>query len=163
MNETTTRPRYILDQNGRTEYADLDSFYDALFERGVTVPGVSGSITNEDGSVVEWGEVYTDQQIDDWGNIFGASAEMWSWWRWIEFLDGDWDKPCSVILHIEDPDDETKVVGHLRHPEEIFAALATATELYPWHFVRHCGELDLDASSADVVLQVAALGDVVYG
>jgi hypothetical protein len=160
MTETTTHPYeqgYLAGQRHRDAGGTLHA---GTFDHVTARPYDQGYV---DGFMQRQGRLYAEQQIDDWKSIFGASAEMWSWWRWIEFLDGDWDKPCSVILHIEDPDDETKVVGHLRHPEEIFAALATATELYPWHFVRHCGELDLDASSADVVLQVAALGDVVYG
>lgn len=106
---------------------------------------------------------YTEIQIDDWGNIFGASAEMWPWWQWIEHLDGDWDRPGSVILHVEDPNDEGTFIGCLREPAEIFKALDTATALYPWLFNRRDGFLDLDASSADVVLQVACFSEAVYG
>lgn len=106
---------------------------------------------------------YTETQIDDWGNIFGASAGMWSWWNGISHLTGDWDTPGLVLLTVEDPDNEDRVISKSLRPEDIFAALAKATEFYPWHFGRRDGLLDLDASSADLVLQVAIFGDAVYG
>lgn len=108
---------------------------------------------------------YTDQQIDDWGNIFGASAGMWSWWRGITHIIGDWDTPGRVLLTIEDPDHEGRVINRALNADAVFAALAKATELYPWHFIRdhRNGLLDLDAVSSDVVLQVAVFGEVVYG
>jgi hypothetical protein len=106
---------------------------------------------------------YTEQQIDDWGNIFGASAGMWSWWYRIDHTTGDWDTPGYVTLSIEDPDDDRLLIHKDVTPEDIFAALDKATEMYPWHFGRRDGLLDLDASSADLVLQVALFGEAVYG
>lgn len=111
---------------------------------------------------------YTDQQIDDWASIFGACPTYWSWWVRIEHLDGgDWNRPSKVRLVIEDPyaDPHTEGVVEDRtfEPGQIFEALAKATKKYPHLFRRQHGELDLDASSADVVLQVAIFGEAVYG
>lgn len=106
---------------------------------------------------------YTEQQIDDWGNIFGASATMWSWWYEMIHLTGDWDTPGRVLLTIEDPDAEGSTITAVLDPAQVFAALGTATRLYPWHYGRRDGFLDLDASSADLVLQVALFGEAIYG
>jgi hypothetical protein len=107
---------------------------------------------------------YTETQIDDWSNIFGASAGMWSWWRGIAHLTGDWDTPGRVLLTIEDPDNEDKVINRPFFSGEIFDALHKAEVLYPHLYHRNQdGFLDLDASSADVVLQVALFGEAIYG
>ena len=107
---------------------------------------------------------YTEQQIDDWGNIFGASATMWPWWRELAHVTGDWDQPGHIVLGIEDPYNEDAVIHKIvTDPQEVFDALAKATELYPWHFGRRDGFLDLDASSADLVLQVLIFGEAIYG
>lgn len=60
--ETTTETRWIRDADGSyTEYADLDEFYDAMFEHGVTVPGPEGYVEDDDGRiVVSWGRSYRD-------------------------------------------------------------------------------------------------------
>lgn len=56
MSQNADSVRWVRDPDGTTTtFEKLDDFYDALFERGVTVPGASGFVTNEDGSVIEWG------------------------------------------------------------------------------------------------------------
>lgn len=111
---------------------------------------------------------YTETQIEDWKAIFGAGVEYNGWWQAISHLDGsDWKTPGRVTLVIDNPDYEGVVpVSKTLEAADIFAALRTAMEKYPWgDFVRHpvYGDLDLDASSADVALQIALFGDVVYG
>jgi hypothetical protein len=107
---------------------------------------------------------YTERQLEDWASIFGACAGTWSWWDTIEHMTGDWDTPGEVFLAIEDPNSEGyKLVSRTFTADEIFAALRKATRLYPHLFRRFDGWLDLDAASADVVLQVAVLGEAVYG
>lgn len=106
---------------------------------------------------------YTEQQIDDWSNIFGASAGMWSWWHIMQHMTGDWETPGRVLLSIDNPDDDG-VVAQVCEPQDIFDALHKAEVLYPHLYHRNQdGFLDLDASSADVVLQVALFGEAVYG
>lgn len=106
---------------------------------------------------------YTNRQLEDWASIFGASATMWSWWRGLNHVTGDWDVPGTVLLTVEDPDDEDKTVTMECSPEDIFSALRKANRLYPHLFRRFDGYLDLDAGSADVVLQVAIFGEAIYG
>lgn len=105
----------------------------------------------------------TTQQNEDWAAIFGACPTHWPWWVEIEFLGGDWDKPSYVFLTVDDPDYEMSVVSKTLAPEDIFKALSQATEQFPHLFERIDGELDLDADSSDIVLQLAVLGEVVYG
>lgn len=163
MNETTTTYRWVADKNGRTVYHDIDDFYDALFALGITNPGASGSVTQEDGSVVQWGE-HTEQQLDDWANIFGASAGIWSWWRDIQHVTGDWDTPGTVRLVIENPVGGDEDIDETYSANDVLWALGAAAAKYPHLFHRDpLGYLDLDASSADVVLQVLIFGEAVYG
>lgn len=110
----------------------------------------------------------TPAQVEDWKSIFGAFPDYWSWWHGIKHLDGgDWDRPSKVELTIDDPDepDGSKAIRRILEPKEIFTALATATEKHPWLFGRNerYGELELDAGSSDIVLQVALFGEAVYG
>lgn len=109
---------------------------------------------------------FSESAIEDWQSIFGSAAETNPWWRGIAHITGDWDTPGRVLLTIDNPDaGAQEYLNRLFEPVDILRALAKATELYPWHFVRHGDEryLDLDAESSDVVLQVALFGEVVYG
>jgi cation transport regulator ChaC len=107
---------------------------------------------------------YTEQQLDDWANIFGASAGMWSWWHEMTHVTGDWDTPGHLVLAIDDPDEDGVVHTIVTDPQEVFDALHKAEVLYPHLYHRNRdGFLDLDASSADVVLQVLIFGEAIYG
>jgi hypothetical protein len=54
--QVSTEQRKIVDPDGSiTICLDLDGFYDAMFDRGVTVPGERGCVTHEDGSITRWG------------------------------------------------------------------------------------------------------------
>lgn len=63
----------------------------------------------------------------------------------------------------ERSDNENSLVNQSFLPEDIFAALTKATKLYPHLYQRRDGLLDLDASSADLVLQVALFGEAIFG
>lgn len=92
--------------------------------------------------------------------IMGSSGTMWSWWVRVERLGGTPEAPDSVTFTIENPEGGDDIVRTVP-ARAIVRALGKA---------RRAGVLsedttheDLDASSADSVLQIAVLGEVVYG
>mgnify|MGYP003392992019 CR=1 FL=1 len=100
-----------------------------------------------------------------WSNVFGSSGETFSWWRDLTFLEGSWNRVGRAQLTVEDPDGDgdavlTKVVGI----DEVGAAWGEAIRLN----LRHCGSSlsdleSFDACAADIVMQIAMLGEVMYG
>lgn len=104
-----------------------------------------------------------------WENAFGTSGESWSWWREVTFLDGaDWDKPGRVRLGIEDPNDESKTrvktIGITELKAAAVKAASTCVDACTGSKIAVHGEdLDWDACVSDCVLQIAVLGEVVYG
>jgi len=108
----------------------------------------------------------TPAETERFSAIMGACPTYWSWWRSIEYHDGgDWDQPSDVTLGIDDPADETKVVVKRVSARAIVRALGTAVRTVPSmkHIDPYDEDLDLDACDADCVLQIAVLGEVVYG
>jgi hypothetical protein len=98
-------------------------------------------------------------------NLLGASGTDWDWWMTVEFDEGyDWD------THPTDPDHAFLTLG-IEHPSEEgleFTRKVSASDLRQAHDA--CIEEGYafawdnhDASSADSVLQMAVLGEVVYG
>lgn len=99
-----------------------------------------------------------------WSAVFGASPEFFPWYRSIHFKGGGWETPGLVTVSMDDPDDEDKAITKDLTITEIAAAWAEAVsrDLY------HCGTPlrnidDFDSCASDIVLQLAVLGDVVYG
>lgn len=109
----------------------------------------------------------TPAETERFSAVMGACPTYWSWWRSIEHHDGgDWDRPSDVTLGIEDPNDETKVIVKRVTAKQIVRALGTAVRTVPsmTHIDPYdTDNLDLDAGDADCVLQIAVLGEVVYG
>ena len=128
----------------------------------------------------------TSAEAERFSAVMGACPTIWSWWRGVEFHGGDWDDPCDVTFTIEDPDDDRKVVVKRVTAKQIVRALGTACRTVPalegvdpysgrtggpgspvcpqgQQWQRSGEDLDLDAGQADCVLQVAVLGEVVYG
>ena len=107
----------------------------------------------------------TDQQL--WEMTFGTSGESFSWWSNLKFIEGDWDTPGIASIAIEDPDDEARLVFAELRIADIRAAAEKARETC----VDACmgsaisldEEADWDACVSDCVLQMAVLGEVVYG
>lgn len=104
-------------------------------------------------------------EADRFSAIMGACGTMWSWWVNVEYHGGDWDDPSDITFTVEDPDDERKVIVKRVTPRQIVRALGTAVRTVPSmkHIDPYDEDLDLDASDADCVLQIAVLGEVVYG
>jgi hypothetical protein len=107
----------------------------------------------------------TPAETERFSAIMGACPTHWSWWRSIEYHGGDWDRPSDVTLGIDDPDDETKVIVKRVSARAIVRALGTAVRTVPSmkHIDPYDEYLDLDADESDCVLQIAVLGQVVYG
>jgi hypothetical protein len=108
----------------------------------------------------------TPAETERFSAIMGACGTMWSWWRGEEYHGGDWDRPSDVTLTIEDPaGDGNEVIVKRLTARQIVRALGTAVRTIPSmrHIDPYDEDLDLDAGDADCVLQIAVLGDVVYG
>ena len=98
---------------------------------------------------------------DLWSGIFGASPFTWEWWRSVDYVDGaDWETPGVVLLGIENPDDERRTIVGKVDIDILAAAFSRAATLFPH---RHFTIDDMDADLADVVLQIAILGEITYG
>lgn len=106
-----------------------------------------------------------------WSSVFGSSFEvMGEHWRVIKYQgDSDWETPGEVVIGIEDPDDPDNTITKVLGIKEVVEALEkrlnyktleghTVHDISVWE-----NDLDLDASEGDAVLQIALLGDVVYG
>lgn len=103
-----------------------------------------------------------------WENAFGTSGETFSWWREVTFLEGDWDVIGRVRLGIEDPEDESRTVTKTVGISVVMAAARLAAETCVdactgRKISVHGEDLDWDACVSDCVLQIAVLGEVVYG
>ena len=113
--------------------------------------------------------VWDEERITDlWSQVMGGAFEYCSWWREVRYIgEADWDKPGKVTLVIENPGStgaktKRKTIG----PKDVVQALYTAMER--GHRDACTGRpitehMDWDQCSSDVVLQIAVLGEVVYG
>lgn len=95
-----------------------------------------------------------------WSCVLGSAWETWDWWQSIKYSEGaDWDKVGEITVSIDDPEDEDKAVSKTLTVQDLATAYATLLaevgELVNWQ--------DLDAVSGDNILQIAVLGEVVYG
>lgn len=113
-------------------------------------------------------EMYFTEQ-DLWETIFGASPEMFgtSWWISYKFReDSDWDKAGAVRITLLDPEDleETgkKTVSKVLYPSDLVEALGKVFNSGN----RYTNWLDLDeydSVAADVIIQTAIYGKIVFG
>jgi len=95
-----------------------------------------------------------------WGAVFGSAFECFgTHWHEVDFLEGDDETPGKVRLVIIDEMTEElteKTVGL----EDILKALPIANSQVSIDLLDY---EDYDAVAGDAVLQVAVLGEVVYG
>lgn len=103
-----------------------------------------------------------------WESTFGSAGDTFSWWREVTFESGDWDVIGRVTLGVEDPEDEektvTKTVGIVEVMRAARIAAETCVDACTGRPIAIRGEdIDWDACVADCVLQIAVLGEVVYG
>lgn len=108
----------------------------------------------------------TPAEAERFAAIMGACPDYWPWWRSMQYHGGNWDRPCDVTFIIDDPAAEGDVIVKRLTAKQVVRALGTAVRTVP--SMQHIDpydtdSLDLDAGDADCVLQIAVLGDVVYG
>ena len=99
---------------------------------------------------------------DLWSDIFGSGWEYSDWFVHIDYGDGDWDRPSTIVVKHFSKDDEEIVMRTTLTVEDVVNAYAKlAQQRYT-----HCGGCaldDPDACTSDAVLQHAVYGDIIYG
>lgn len=99
-------------------------------------------------------------------SVMGASWGTWSWWQSYEYADGcGWDKypdnPNApyITVSVDDPkyDEGEKTLTVTLSVNDIIESVANTLKYHPW--VRWD---DMDAISADIVLQYATIGAYTY-
>ncbi|MFM9367610.1 hypothetical protein [Streptomyces sp. Da 82-17] len=115
---------------------------------------------------------------ESYDHIMGASPDYWSWWNLdsnVGGLDGapdDWIVKGTIENPYEDSPAELPVqLGHVEIVRAIRKIAAKKAGKYVSasaqkscsDFIFRREEADFDAGTADEVLQVAVLGEVVYG
>lgn len=91
-----------------------------------------------------------------WSEIFGSGLETWPWWQEFTFLDGaEWDRPGLVRVRYEYQ--ENKFNNAAVSLEDLVNAYNVLIKDYRL-------DIDnLDAGTADLILQQAIFGQVIYG
>lgn len=107
-------------------------------------------------------KVQIEMDADElWSRIFGA--EPWSfgsWWRKAKYAEGtDWNKAGKITVKMDNPEDDDKAVTKTIGVDDLLAAI----EKCPPHIVSDLIEDNMDCISADYIVQVAVLGECVYG
>lgn len=94
-----------------------------------------------------------------WSNIMGSAFETWDWWLAVVYAeDTDWNIPGRVTLSIADPEQER---GGLIKTIDLQDMVDAIDKLAMDGTLVNVD--DLDACEGDLILQVAVLGEVVYG
>lgn len=116
--------------------------------------------------VINVGKVY--QTNDLWSAVMGSGWEMWSWWKSINYLEGDWDEPGVLRVEVEDPEDEDKTISKDINAQKIIEAMSLVAGM-PDRFCDACtgrpidwDDLDFDACVGDLFMQYAVFGETVY-
>lgn len=98
-----------------------------------------------------------------WSNVLGSGWEDWDWWETISYSEGSaWDKVGEITISITDPDDEEQVITKTLGVQDLANAYAELVSKEGYRRQQLNWE-DLDAVYGDCVLQVAVLGEVIYG
>lgn len=102
-----------------------------------------------------------------WSMICGSGWETWSWWYALDYVGGDWDKPCDLWVVVDNPftDDDASGSEDALCAKVSIADIAQAiSELQNHPQVMEClASDDFDAVYGDVVMQQAVFGEVIYG
>lgn len=115
---------------------------------------------NQGASEVSETAELTEAETERYSWIMGSSPTMWSWWVDVEYHGGDWETPSDITFTVDNPDGGAEPLVKRVTARQIVRALGTAQRTIP--AVMGLTHEDLDASSADCVLQLVVLGDVVY-
>lgn len=100
----------------------------------------------------------TEQEL--WEAVFGSSPfSFGSWWKSAEYVgDTEWDVVGSIRVEIENTDG--KIIRKTLDVHDLARALPIANKLV-WMDLFNFDQYDCICS--DAILQVAVLGEVVYG
>ena len=93
-----------------------------------------------------------------WSEIFGSGFSTLPWWKEALFINCDWDEPGVVDLTMQDPDTGDAFPPRLVTVDTLAEATSTVLQTYP-----HRNLNDMDAELADMILQTAVAGKVVFG
>lgn len=103
--------------------------------------------------------------VDTWAAVCGSAWETNSHWFWLDYVDGDWDEPCTLWVALADPTDndwfEGGVLTATFTVEDMVRALEESRD-HP-QVMRDLREGDFDAIYGDYVIQQAILGEVIFG
>lgn len=95
-----------------------------------------------------------------WDEVFGSGYEQVSDWIVGErYLSGDWETSGEIRISYLDRHDK---VQH-KDITELDLLLAYNQVVHYRHCGHTVGEQDIDACAADLILQMALLGEVIYG
>lgn len=101
--------------------------------------------------------------VEGGSNYWAASLIAYSFQNQILKYSGEWERAKRFLL-LEDAEGESPKPHSFRF-QDLRDALKVVAERYPhiWKRLRDFESCAWDAADADVVLQIAALGKVVYG
>lgn len=101
---------------------------------------------------------YTPEAL--WSMICGSAWESWSWWRYLDYYGGDWDKPCDLWVAVEGPWEDGLLSALVTLPDIVRAL----EELKDHSVIMEClRNEDFDAVYGDAVMQQAVFGEIIYG
>lgn len=108
---------------------------------------------------------------DIWASICGSAWESWSWWHYLDYDGGDWDKPCNLWVVVSDPWETDPDIDDFLGDSTITAVITLAdikraiNELsgHPYVMRAVMNHFDFDAVYGDAVMQQAVFGEIVYG
>lgn len=99
-----------------------------------------------------------------WSMIMGAAWETWDWWVDLDYLGGDWDKPCVLRVTAWGDDEGEDPALYVVRDITIDDVVAALGALRAVPIVReHLSNEDFDAVSSDCVIQQCVYGEIVYG
>lgn len=109
----------------------------------------------------------TFDATDLWSAVMGSGWTTFEWWTECLYLDGEWDVPGRVRVGIEDPENEELSITTVIDINDLTAAIS---DFIAKKYVDACvgrypnwADLNIDACVGDSLMQIAVLGDVVYG
>lgn len=118
-----------------------------------------------------------ERQDEVWRKTFGSGWDTWGWSDVFYLDDADWDKPgvAEVVFYNTDSIEGYDEDGYPEYEKEGEAVVTPATLFVALQRVMEAGGVDpctgrpitelsdWDACVSDVILQMAVLGDVVFG
>ena len=99
-----------------------------------------------------------------WQMIFGSEFETWEWWyAYTNFQGGDWEHHCLAEVYHYLDEDNGEVIPFQLTIDHIVAAITALIQQGNIGVTNALINEDFDADAADMVIQQACFGEVVYG